>query len=945
VSDLPVSSRAGGGGSPALESYGGGPSSAGRAQPARRALPVQLVRFGVTGVLNTLIDILVLNALVWLLSVQRTPLLLACNVVAYSTGALNSFILNKYWTFGRREPTSRRELLCFALVTVGGSAWSTLMLWLAGRALQHLQLTQTLWTTTSKVVAIAATALLSYLGLRLWVFVRRPPAAAVATLHSASARCSNSAGAESRLAAAGRLRTLHERKRFAMMATPAPTPAPLPATDRAEVELPGSRLPGCLLTSEWPPRWRRLALALVGLLSIFMNFYQLGQNGFGNLYYAATVRSMLDNWHNFFFAAFDPGAFVTVDKPPLGFWLQVLSARILGLTPFSVLLPQALAGVLSVLLLFHLVRRHVGTLAGLLAALALALSPISVLTNRNNTIDSTLVLTMLLGAWAVMRAAETGRLRWLLLCALSVGLGFNIKMLEAYLVVPAYGLLYLLAAPRALRVRLLHLVLATVLMLAVSFSWALAVDLTPASARPYVGSSQDNSEISLALGYNGIERLLGQFGVGPRTRTNVSSPSAGGNTGGTPDFQPGSRGTGAPPGGDFQPGGGPSFGNGSGAGNGPGAGGGGGGMFNTGTPGPLRLFTEPLGGQIVWLLPMALLGMLAVAWQRRPRPREDREQQALILWGTWLLTTAVFFSAAGFFHQYYLSTMAPAVAALFGIGVVIMWRDYRRGGWRGWLLPLALLATALEQIFIILSNPAWGTWLIPCIAVPSALAALVLLTVHQIPALREQARLWRLLVPVVALALVALQLTPAVWTAIPVLNGEASSLPVAGPGGSQFDGGLTGLGLSGRNGAAPNAGNASASGSGESALIRYLQAHRHGARYLVAVTSSNEADSIILATNQPVMTLGGFSGSDPILTVDQLAALVKSGAVRYFLLGGNGGGPGGGQSSLIAWITAHSTVVPSSAWQTPSSTATTGTPGGLNGFGGSMQLYEYTGNA
>jgi 4-amino-4-deoxy-L-arabinose transferase-like glycosyltransferase len=195
----------------------------------------------------------------------------------------------------------------------------------------------------------------------------------------------------------------------------------------------------------FPVRW--LALAGVMLVSLFMNFYQLGQNGFGNLYYAAGVRSMLDNWHNFFFVAYDPGGFVTLDKPPLGFWLQVISAKIFGFTAFSVYLPQALAGVLSVALLYHLVRRHFGEVAGLLAALALALSPISVVTNRNNTIDSTLALALLLGAWAVLKAAESGKLRWLLLSAVAVGIGFNIKMMEAYLVVPAYGLLYLLAAP------------------------------------------------------------------------------------------------------------------------------------------------------------------------------------------------------------------------------------------------------------------------------------------------------------------------------------------------------------------------------------------------------------------------------------------------------------------------------------------------------------------
>ncbi|HEX3643855.1 MAG TPA: glycosyltransferase family 39 protein, partial [Ktedonobacteraceae bacterium] len=451
--------------------------------------------------------------------------------------------------------------------------------------------------------------------------------------------------------------------------------------------------------------WQRLALGGIIVISLFMNFFELGQNGFGNLFYAAGIRSMLDSWHNFFFVSFDPGGFVTLDKPPLGFWLQVLSAKIFGFTPFSVYLPQALAGVLSVALLYHLVRRHFGVVAGLLAALALALSPISIVTNRNNTIDSTLALVLLLGAWAVMRAAETGRLRWLMLCAATVGIGFNIKMLEAYLVVPAFGLLYLLAAPTSIWKRIWHLALAAILLLAISLSWALVVDLTPASQRPYVDSTQNNSEISLALGYNGINRLFGQFGMrpgGPPNR-NAGKPGQSPNPNGMPPFPQ------QPPQGAGQPGG-----TGDGQG-GPGGQGDSNGLFDTGIPGPLRLFNQPLAGQTVWLLPLAILGMLALAWQRRPRFQSDRQQQSLVLWGTWLLTMGIFFSVAGFFHQYYLTEMAPAIAALFGIGIVIMWQDYRQFGWRGWLLPLALIATALEQIYILSSDPSWSQWLTPAI--------------------------------------------------------------------------------------------------------------------------------------------------------------------------------------------------------------------------------------
>jgi len=251
-----------------------------------------------------------------------------------------------------------------------------------------------------------------------------------------------------------------------------------------------------------------------------------------------------------------------------------------------------------------------------------------------------------------------------------------------------------------------------------------------------------------------------------------------------------------------------------------------------------------------------------------------------------------------------------------------MWQDYRSldksgsYGWRGWLLPLALLLTALEQIHIIISSPTWGMWLIPLIAIPCAIAAAILFAARLVPRFRLHARV---LAPVLGVALLALMLTSAMWSTIPVLADETASLPVAGASAQSTIG----------------QGRMSTANSG---LIRYLQAHKGSAKYLVAVVSSNEADSIILETNQPVMALGGFSGSDPILTTSQLAALVKSGTVRYFLLNGSGGGgPGGSsQSTLITWITQHSKVVSSSQWQSSSTSSTS------SGFGGSEQLYEIT---
>src|SRR5579885_2419034 len=264
------------------------------------------------------------------------------------------------------------------------------------------------------------------------------------------------------------------------------------------------------------PPWQWPALAAVLAVAAALNLIAISREGYANGYYAAAVRSMLQSWHNFFFVAFDPGGFVTIDKPPLGFWVQTASAKLFGFHGWSLLLPQALAGVLSVAVLFFIVRRRFGNVAALLAALALALTPISVATNRNNTIDSQLVLTSLLAAWATLKATERGSLRWLLLAMALVGLGFNIKTLEAFLVLPALILVYLVAAPVGWRRRILQLAAAGVVLLAVSLAWVVTVDLIPASQRPYVGSSQHNSELELALGYNGLQRLLGGSNNAPK---------------------------------------------------------------------------------------------------------------------------------------------------------------------------------------------------------------------------------------------------------------------------------------------------------------------------------------------------------------------------------------------------------------------------------------------
>jgi 4-amino-4-deoxy-L-arabinose transferase-like glycosyltransferase len=561
----------------------------------------------------------------------------------------------------------------------------------------------------------------------------------------------------------------------------------------------------------------RLGLTVILALSAFLNLSWLTREEYANVYYAATVKNMLASWHNFFFASYDAG-FVSVDKPPLGFWIQAASAYLFGFHGWSLLLPQALAGVLCVALIYLLVGRSFGPVAGLLAALALALSPISVATNRHNNLESLLVVAALVATWAFIRAAETGRLRWLVVGALVIGLGFNIKMLEAFVVLPAFYLLYVVAAPVGWRRRMIHLTLATVVIVAASLPWVLAVDLTPAEQRPYVGSSSFDTETDLTVGWNGVGRLVGSDeGVGD--------------------------------------------------------------------PGPLRLLNPQLGGQIGWLLPVAIVGLVAASrqsWQGRPSlPLLNRQQQALVLWGTWLISLVVFFSVAGDWDPHYLAMLAPTVAALVGVGVVALWDDYRSAaGWQGWLLPLTLVGTAHLQLYILAHYPDWSTWLAPAIVILNVGAAVSLVVARLTPRMKGSGL--PLALVAISVGVLSLLLAPSIWTASTVWDGAETRSPTAGPQAKPSE-------TSSRFGS---------EGSEVDPLVDYLEANQGGAEYLVAAIRSRIASPIILNTDEPVISLGGFNGADPVFSNEELAGLVNQGAVHFFLIEGRDR-----KEDSVRWIT------------------------------------------
>lgn len=681
--------------------------------------------------------------------------------------------------------------------------------------------------------------------------------------------------------------------------------------------------------------WHRLALIAVLLLAVLLHFYRLGQEGgspmesYANLYYAAAVKSMLTGWDDFFFASFDSAGFVTVDKPPLGLWVQTASAAIFGFSGFSLLLPQALAGVLSVLLLYHLVKRTFGPTAGLIAALVLAVTPVSVAANRNNTQDSLLVFLLLLAAWAILRAAETGRLRWLLVCAVLVGLGFNVKMLQAYFVLPAFYFLYLLGSPVRWWKRPIHLALATVVLFVVSFAWVAAVDLTPAEERPFVGSSSNNTVTELIVGHNGLSRLLpggkdwlARLGIADAAGIAGAASVTDDGPAGPPQPPDGAR-PGQPPGAfplppNGQPGAPPLT---DGSGDGmqkimppdgqpgqlPAQGEKGGGRSGeTGEPGLLRLFNRQLAGQISWLLPLAGLGFLAAAWQTRPRLPLSRRHQNLTLWAVWLLPMLVFFSMANLFHRYYLEMLAPAIAALVGAGVVAMWKDYRQNELRGWLLPLALMGSAAVEALILAEFPDWSLWLTPIVLGLCFLTGVTLAVARLI--LRADRRVW--MGAVAAAGVLPLLIPLLVWASIPVLYGGHAGLPYAGP---------DLLAEQRRDWSAQDS-------LGVDRLAEYLQANLGDATYLAATMRATTASPLILATGEPVMAMGGFSGGDRILTVDKLRKMVADGEVRFFLVESQGNR----QSDLTRWVTQQCEAVPREMWGTA--------PGG--GPGGPTQLFD-----
>lgn len=708
---------------------------------------------------------------------------------------------------------------------------------------------------------------------------------------------------------------------------------------------------------EGDPAWVRPALLGVLALSAILNLWALSISGTGNDYYAAAILSGTRSWKAFFYGALDSSSFITVDKPPLSLWVMGISARVFGFTSWSVLLPQAFMGICAVGVLYAAVRRAFGATAGLLAGLILSLTPVVVVMNRYNNPDALLMFLLVLAAWATVRAIEAGTSRWLLLAMTFVGLGFNVKMLQAWMVLPALLTAYLWCGRPRLRRRLVQLCIAVLVVVAVSATWMLAVDLVPSDSRPYVGGSTDNSVWDLVVGYNGLGRIFGGGGPGGNPRGAVGPAPVSGQPNGIPD----GAGVGAGPGPTGVPQV-PSQGPGGGAGGGPGGFG--------GQSGWLRLFNDRIGDQISWLVPLAAVGLAGGLVVTRRRPRTDLARASLVLWGIWLVVHwAVFSLAEGGFHPYYTNVIAPAIAALVGGGVVLLRRRMTDVPWPAWVLAVGLAATAVWSVVLLGRVPGWNGWLSPLALVLGCGGAVALVAWRS-----GRIRAVRTGTVILSVAIGGALIGSAAYATTPLSTPFQGGDPVAGPSedrGSAFAGGpgpvaapvrppgspsspgalppgaaagpgtqgapppgaaaepqrqgppppASGRSLPGSAGGVPVGPGQDAEGGGEYAaadreLVDWLEAHWDGEDWIVATTGSHAAAPIILATDgRPVMAMGGFSGGDPAPTAEDLAKYVESGRLRFVLLDDRQSGGSSGAAPGTPGLTAGAAGPSAPGWQ------------------------------
>jgi 4-amino-4-deoxy-L-arabinose transferase-like glycosyltransferase len=662
--------------------------------------------------------------------------------------------------------------------------------------------------------------------------------------------------------------------------------------------------------------------------------WDLGASGWANNFYSAAVQAGTRSWKAFFFGSSDSSNFITVDKPPAALWVMEISARVFGLSSWSILVPQALEGVAAVAVLYATVRRWAPAGAGLLAGAVMAFTPVAALMFRFNNPDALLVLLLCGAAYATARAIEKASTRWLVFAFSLVGLGFIAKMMQAFLVVPGMVAAYFLAAPIATGRRVRQLAAGTVAMVLSAGWWVAAVMLTPAADRPYIGGSQDNNLLNLIFGYNGFGRITG----------NESGSVVGGGTRGT--------------------------------------------SGQWGPTGLTRLFGSEMGSQISWLLPAALVLLavvLAVTWKR---PRTSRTRASMVLWGGWLLVTGLVFSLAqGIIHPYYTVALAPAIGAIVGVGSWLLW-SRRDALWARLVMGATVAGSSVWAAVLLDRVPGWHPWLRTAILATGWMTgALLVVSPYRALIFPESmagvaGRMARC--AVIGVAAMTLLAGPVAYSLATVATPHSGAIPSAGPssaalagfpgggqgfgaapggggppagfapggsgfgpgagvGGGQFfpnsrgsapvgnhsssapaaTGGRAGSAVRGRFGpgganrtgnAGPAVGGLLNSSTPSAAITAALRSSASRYTWAAAVVGANEAAGYQLAAREPVMAVGGFNGTDPAPSPAEFERYVMEKKIHYFIAAGSGfGGPtaaGSDDASLItSWVESHFTAV------------------------------------
>jgi len=640
-----------------------------------------------------------------------------------------------------------------------------------------------------------------------------------------------------------------------MSTTALPRPLQAPSLPRRVYD----RLPGLVRGGSEDATWERPALIGLLLATAVAYLWNLSASGDANSFYAAAVQAGTKSWKAFFFGSLDSSNFITVDKPPASIWVMALSGRIFGFGSLSMLIPQALEGVAAVALLYAGVKRWFGAAAGLMAGLLLAIMPVAALMFRFNNPDALLVCLMVAGAYCLIRGLEGASTRWVLAAGTMIGFAFLAKMMQAFLVLPAFGLVYMVAAPTGLRRRLWQSLAGGLAILISAGWWVAIVALWPAGSRPMIDGSPDNNIFNLITGYNGLGRLFG-----------ASGPSGGGGGGGGTNF--------------------------------------------SGQPGVLRLFNQLMGGQASWLLPAALLALIVGLWTTRRAPRTDRTRAALLLWGGWLVVTGLVFSlASGIIHTYYTVALAPAIAAVVAIGTCALCRARHQIRAR-FVLALGVVVTSTWAWILLDRTPQWESWLRALIALSATAAVAGLLAA---PALRRFGR--RATYATAAFALVACLSGPIAYSIETITTPETGSLPSAGPESAQI--------------AAAPGGTAGAGGQTTTsrALVNALKVNEHKYRWVAAVSGSQNAATLELATGgAPVMAIGGFDGEGGNLTLAQFKQYVARGEIHYYINSNTSRGGGFSASGAPGGTSGRP-----SGLRRPGGRTFTGTrPGGNGSFSG-----------